>query len=82
MQQTVYKCDNCVLEIGQKEHISLRLGSNSGIAVPPGVKQGNGSTTGFWTTTPSLNGKFIHFCSIKCLGDYFKSLMGGRKVKK
>lgn len=73
MQQVVYKCDDCKVEIGPKKHISLRFGNNSGIATPPGGKHS------YWHTEPTLNGKFLHFCSPKCLAHYFLVLINPPK---
>lgn len=75
MQQTVYKCDNCTQEIGKKKHLSFRFAQNTGIAHPPGTN----SNGGYWTTTGNLQGKFMHFCSVKCLSGYFKQLFDGKK---
>lgn len=67
MQQTVYKCDNCMSEIGRKVHISLRFAVNSGLAVPTG-NQG-------WGLNPQLQGKFVHFCTAECIKRYFAELI-------
>lgn len=74
MQQTVYKCDECEKEIGLNIHISLRFAQNSGIAVPP-VSEKIDSGNRYWHTTPSLQGRFVHFCSAKCLKIYFDDLI-------
>lgn len=65
-QQTIYKCDQCRKEIGDKIHITLMLsrGPGTGIAVPKP----------HWHTE-QLNGNFLHFHSGKCIGEYFDALI-------
>lgn len=73
MQETVYKCDNCQKIIGNKKHISTSFGPYSGIAHPPGK---NGPT---WQVHNKLNGRFLHFCNGKCIGEYFRKLLNPKK---
>lgn len=90
MRQTVYKCDQCTKEIGEKKHISIQFAEYSGIAVPPSgyrpvknfekkdesfLVQGYGS----WTIQNSLRGRFMHFCNAVCLQRFFSSLMAKAK---
>lgn len=76
MQQIVYKCDKCGVEIGARKHISLRLAVNSGIAIPP-----DGGGKG-WETKPILQGKFLHFDKPICLAGYFADLLTPPKQEK
>lgn len=74
MRQTVYKCDHCKVEIGDKKHISLQFANYSGIAIPPSTDEMVKFTKGFgntWKVVESLQGKFVHFCNHVCLGRYF-----------
>lgn len=75
MQKVGYYCDHCQKLIGEKRHISLRFGQNSGIATPPGEKNM------YWQTDPSLAGKFVHFCTTQCLSRYVGALMNPVKAK-
>jgi len=78
-QHTVYKCDQCKREIGQKAHVSLVFANQmnaSGIAVPP--KGGNNS----WGMSNTLNGRFVHFHDGKCIGLYFDALIKKATNKK
>lgn len=75
MQKTVYKCDQCGREIGEKPHISLVLNINHdgcGIAVPP-LKKGDKHSGRYslWTTK-RFDRSFIHFCNEEHLAKYFK----------
>lgn len=69
MQQVVYKCDQCKVEIGEKKHISMRFSNNTGIAMPPST-----SSTKMWRVINELSGKFMHFCNHVCLGRFFGEL--------
>lgn len=73
MQKTIFECDQCHEETSKKaKHISLRLSGNSGVAVPP--KTG-GNKDSHWRVMPDLNGRFLHFCGVKCISDYFRPLL-------
>lgn len=77
-QHTVYKCNQCKKEIGQKTHITLVFANHmnaSGIAVPP---KGNNS----WEVHQTLSGHFVHFHNGKCIGLYFDSLIKMTTSKK
>lgn len=80
MQKTVYKCDHCDQEMGDKKHISLRFGANSGIALPPHTPMKGGQMAPMWVTEPSLSGKFVHFCDEICIKLYFMGLFGRSKA--
>lgn len=72
MQKTIYTCDQCEKEIGNKRHITLVMAANmvaSGIAVPPSKGQST------WGVHHKLNGKFLHFCNGVCIGRYFSALL-------
>ena len=71
MRQTVYKCDHCTTELGEKTHISLSFSNYSGIAFKPEAR--------YWEVLKPLKGKFMHFCNSKCIGAYFKRLMDEAK---
>lgn len=78
MRKTVYKCDQCNTEFGDKKHISLSFSSYSGIAIPPSTDEMVKFTKGFgnvWTVKESLNGKFMHFCNGQCISRFFGALM-------
>lgn len=69
-QHTVFKCNHCKKEIGEKIHISLMIGSNgisSGIAVPP-------HDNVQWRVR-GLPENFLHFHDEKCLGNFFGDLI-------
>lgn len=73
MQKTIFECDQCHDDTSKKgKHISLRLAVNSGIATPPKTKKNPDS---HWRVMPDLQGKFVHFCGVKCLSEYFRSLI-------
>lgn len=74
MRSTIYKCDECKKEIGDKIHLSLSFGAYSGVAVPPKTKKQS------WVVAGSLQGSFSHFCSTGCLKKYFDGLLA--KIKK
>lgn len=77
MQRTVYICDQCGQEIGAKYHLSLAFGGPfSGVAVPPTQPQ---NPTDRWQMSHKLNGKFVHFCTGKCAGNYFSALIAKAK---
>lgn len=72
MQKTNYICDHCQVEIGDIKHISLNLGSFSGIANPPKKEK-----TKRWVVYGC--NRFAHFCSTECLKDFFDGWM--KKIK-
>ena len=70
MQKTIYICDQCQKEIGDKKHISVAFGGPvSGIAVPPNKGQQS------WGVHHKLNNSFRHFCNGSCIGHFFSDLM-------
>ncbi len=71
-QKTTYECDECKKTIGDNPHISLQFTNYSGISLPPKSK---GNISPYWAVSNSMNGKFMHFCNGKCIGDYFGQLM-------
>lgn len=73
MQVTIYKCDKCKKEIGNKKHLSLSFGQYSGVAVPPTAKGIHGNKR--WSIETSVQGMFLHFCSTKHLAEYFDGLI-------
>ena len=74
MQKTVYYCDECKKNVGDKYHISLGLNKGaSGIAVPPGQKEFGGLDLS-WRVERVESG-FMHFCNGKCLGTFFDKMM-------
>lgn len=78
MQKTVYKCDQCLKEIGAKKHISLHFDRFSGIAVPPSTDEMVKFEKGFsnvWKVESSLQGEFVHFCNSICIQRYFSNLL-------
>lgn len=69
-QKTIYVCDNCQKEIGPKKHISLAIATHhgaSGVALPPGKNQG-------WVVK-SLPKNFVHFCTARCISQWFGGLL-------
>lgn len=68
MQKTTYNCDQCEKEIGDIKHISLNLGSFSGIANPPKKEK-----TKRWVVYGI--GKFAHFCSTEHMKEFFDKKM-------
>ena len=80
MRQTVYKCDQCEKEIGNKKHVSLACGQYSGVAVPPKEVIGIASVNmGSWQVKSSLQGKFMHFCNGQCIARFFSDLIKSTK---
>jgi hypothetical protein len=70
MQQTIYRCDGCQEEIGNKVHISIRLGSDSGITEPPA------HDAGYWKVhRPESMGSFLHFCCPQHMAGYFQGVI-------
>ena len=74
MQKTVYICDGCNKDIGDKQNISANFSNQSGIF----TKDKNGT----WQNRASIQGKFLHFCGVKCISSYFTNLMNSVKNKK
>lgn len=79
MQKTVYLCDACDKDLGNNKNFSLNLGRFSGVALPPDpVDPVEEYLKGFgrnrWTVHGNLSGKFLHFCTVKCLTKYFSAL--------
>lgn len=77
MRTTIYKCDDCKKEIGDNVHFSLNFSNYSGIAVPPGEDGNYG-----WCIEKSIQGKFLHFCTAKCLGSHFSKMLKGYNDQK
>ena len=68
-QKTIYTCDACQKEIGEKKHISLQVNSGlSGVAMPPDKKFLH------WRIV-KLPLSFMHFCSAKCMSGWFGGLL-------
>lgn len=79
-QKTIYKCDGCYKEIGQRPHISIRIQDNaSGVAVPPNPEFINGTT--YWHCV-SFPLKFMHFHNGHCMQKYFDKLLAEFSLKK
>jgi hypothetical protein len=74
-QKTIYTCDSCQKEIGEKPHISLSFSNYSGIALPPNTPNNTGGILGQWKVVNSIQGRFYHFCSGTCIGSFFTGLM-------
>lgn len=70
MRQIVYKCDKCKNELGNNAHISLYIGSPSGIAIPPTEERKR------WIVKDQIANKAIHFCSTEHIKAYFDEKMG------
>lgn len=67
MQKTIYKCDECKKEIGEKPHISLVMNNSvNGIALPPNHPKGQSH----WYVQ-RIHG-FLHFCSAEHLAKWFE----------
>jgi hypothetical protein len=75
MRQTVYKCDECKKEIGDKKHFSFQFAQYSGVAVPNKPLPYTAGEVVRWEVHNKLQGKFVHFCGMKCLADYFRTLL-------
>lgn len=75
MRKTIYKCDNCGDEIGDKKHFSFLFSNNyCGVAIPP-EKVGDR-----WEMAENhLNGKFIHLCGLRCMKVFFSNLLAKAK---
>lgn len=69
MRKTVYGCDQCLNEIGNKKHLSLYLGHTSGIAIPPEGEKGK------WTVKEGVVHRTVHFCTTEHLKEYFDEKM-------
>ncbi len=67
MQLTIYKCDQCKKEIGDKKHVSANFTNYSGIFHKNKLER--------WEAKKSIQGQFMHFCNGKCIGAYFSNLM-------
>lgn len=74
MRTTIYKCDECKKEIGNKTHLSLSFGPYSGVSIPP-------SKSKQWLVVNSLQGKFTHFCSTEHLKKFFDTIVKGSTEK-
>ena len=75
MRQTVYKCDECKKEIGEKRHISLQYGQYSGIAIPSHPIPYTSPNVVRWSVEGGIKGTFAHFCNAQCLQRFFSVLM-------
>jgi len=71
MKKIVYLCDNCSKVLSDNPiaipHLSIDFGHQSGWVAPH-------STYGGWSHTSRVKGGVGHFCSGKCLGNYFNKL--------
>jgi hypothetical protein len=76
MRVTIYKCNECKKEIGNKIHLSLHFATGSGVAVPPGAG------IHMWRVESYMQGQFLHFCGINCLSKYFGNLMANSDASK
>lgn len=73
-QKTKYYCDHCNKEIGNNPHISLGIANlgYSGIALPPSHSRNPKSE--YWHVDQFEAG-LKHFCTSKCLGQYFEKIL-------
>lgn len=77
MQRTIYQCDECEKEIGDKLHIHMDLRSN--IRVGIAMEQHN---DGVWGLHLKLKQAIYHFCNSVCLQRFFSKMMKEAKAKK
>jgi len=77
MIKTVYMCDACGNDLGEKKNISVNFSNFSGIYAKP--KHPDNQR---WNCVQSLQGRFMHFCSAKCIGAFFVALMKRDEKKK
>ena len=70
MRKTVYLCDHCNKEIGDKNHITINLQSDSGIALASKETDMQWN----WGITSRIKG-IKQFCNAKCIGTYFSKIL-------
>lgn len=75
MRHTIYKCDQCKKEIGEKKHLSFQFYKFSGVSVPVKPAPYTLPSVTRWEVRESLDGKFMHFCGVACMSKYFVSSM-------
>ncbi len=73
MKKTIYECDHCGKVIGDKPHLSIQFGHNSGVAVPP-------STAG-WHIAEKIPQGIMQFCDEKCLASAFAFMLDKHRPK-
>lgn len=70
MQKTIYQCDQCKKELGDKKHIHMDTRSNVRIGIE--MQQKN---SGVWGLHNKLSQTIFHFCNGVCIGRFFSELM-------
>lgn len=67
MRKIIYLCDQCSKDLENKSHISLPIGHSAGIAISPDLMKS-------WRLK-TIPQNIYHFCSPKCIADFFKEAM-------
>lgn len=69
MQKTIFQCDQCEADLGNKAHIHMDTRSNVRI----GVAMQN-PNDGTWGLHNKIGQTILHFCNGTCVGRYFSAL--------
>lgn len=73
MQKTIYQCDQCKAELGDKTHIHMDTRSNARIGIAlKNEKVPVGEVA--WGLHAKLGQEVYHFCNGTCIGRFFTAL--------